>query len=1002
MSDIRGNVFGRLAIEMRLVTQEQIDECLRIQHEMEKAGKKAPRLGELLAAKGYLTVEQVRDLLRRQKQASQRKSVRIIEPNLLRPGQYFGEYKILKYLNSDALWKTYKAIHREQQETVLLRILDRRRLEENPERVLDFERNARRLIDLDHPHIEHILATGLLEGQPYYAAEFIEGETLQQMLDARGRLDVAEAFQILYQAVQALEYGHAHNLYHQEIRPSHIMIDSDQNTYLLGFGLTRDVMGNIQRRMAQMESMPLYMAPEQMVLKGPYATYDARTDLYCLGATIYHALVGKAPFYCDTFEEILFVLAQAEVEDPAQVNPAVSRELADIILCMINAEPDSRYQTATQLRLALEALPPAAKTPVVSSSLPPHPAEGLVTPYMVFFPREEEKSIPEVPSTTPPPVGDQAISSPVSPPTPAKKVPVPKDFVLVAPKRPKTTKKPVEAERPKPHRIREIATVVGVAASVILFVILVVFLAIPRSSSKSQTVKAALPTPQPSPPPTTESKIDTTLKPPSSTQTAEPSTPNVTLPTPSPSVSMLPSPLPEKTGSQSEEKAIAVAQAVKKEAQTDIAAKREEEEREEPSPRIPMGPRGLFAELPESKERPSEPTPKKEESIETPKQTETAPLPSKPTSSPDLSGERKEERREDQETQPRISPTPPPSPLATEAGTKGEEKAPPSPPTEKGTEPSPPLPQTDLAKKEEKAEGEKESGKESPPLEKEGVATGYFPEYALTTRMFKTPRGYFEKDVVRFYESRLKASDPTSTGLPDPYRRIEYDISSRKACLYVPPSYTEKVPWGILIYLTDLEPTPVLYEKWKPVLEKNRLLFAAPHGASSSYDDLLRIALALDTLASIKNAYSIDENRVFIGGLRSGADVALLAALHFPKVFRGVYAAEGTVILGRTWTGVKKGDYYPVEAPYFLKADFDRIKRAKQRFAFLVTSRKNPKDRVLQSYRFWETLGWTLRAFFHPENPTDETILDTILQWLNGNEEAQADPPVAEWPPKEF
>jgi len=380
MADIRSSLFGRLALETGKVTLEQIQDCLKLQLEYEKAGKKVPRLGEIMAAKGYLTVEQVRDILRQQRAAaaprergpdplketsSQQVVVVEAEPPTgevtpitgeEKGGEIFGKFKILKRLGADASGYTYKAKYLPNNMAVVLRVLSHKTMTEDAAFVKKFEEQIKRATELRHENIQRIVAAGRVNGRDFYAAEYIEGISLKQVLAARGKLDIPFALDMAIQITRALEYAHARGVYHQELRPSNILITSERKIKVVGFGVFHDVIGNLRRLSETAGELPFYVAPEQATSTSESRICDARTDIYCLGVTLYHSLTGEPPFKGNSVEEVLLNLTEEEVADPTLLNPNIPKELADIVLAMMNPEPDKRYQNATQLLMALEGV----------------------------------------------------------------------------------------------------------------------------------------------------------------------------------------------------------------------------------------------------------------------------------------------------------------------------------------------------------------------------------------------------------------------------------------------------------------------------------------------------------------------------------------------------------------------------------------------------------------------------------------------------------------------
>lgn len=388
MADIRSSLFGRLALDTGLVSLDQVQECVSLQVEYEKAGKRVPRLGELLASKGYLTPDQVRDILRKQKSNGETvapeksapppdpvKEVAQQEESASESARHqgpdsFGSFQIIKRLGRDASGYTYKAKYLPKDLAVTLRVLSKEKMQQSPDYVKRFEEQVKRATELKHPGIQRVVAAGRQHGRDYYAAQFVEGISLKRVLEARGKLDIPFALDITVQIAKALEYGHARGIYHSELRPSNVLITPDRRAMLIAYGVAHDVIGNLERLAESAAEMPFYIAPEQAIQPEKGGKCDARTDIYALGTVLYHMITGQPPFKGDSVKEVLLSLAEEDVADPTLLNPEVNQDLANITLSMMNPEPDNRYQTATHLLQDLERLV------AEYSQMPPAPSES--------------------------------------------------------------------------------------------------------------------------------------------------------------------------------------------------------------------------------------------------------------------------------------------------------------------------------------------------------------------------------------------------------------------------------------------------------------------------------------------------------------------------------------------------------------------------------------------------------------------------------------------------
>jgi len=268
-------------------------------------------------------------------------------------GQGFGPFVLLKLLGSDSLTLTYKASHRPSGETLVVRMLRPEIAREGGACADTFLREAETAQAMKHPGIQRILRHGVLEGRPYYVAEYVAGLSLQRVLARRATLDIAFGLELAIQIAEALEYGHARGLCHQALSPAAIVITPQRRAKLVGYGVGHAPLRDLQELVVRRTRIGFYLAPEQLV-SGGHA--DARTDIYSLGAILYHALAGRPPF-CGSSEDSAYLsLSEEEITDPLVLNPALSPALSRLIRSMINLEPDRRYQTAARLLKDLRAL----------------------------------------------------------------------------------------------------------------------------------------------------------------------------------------------------------------------------------------------------------------------------------------------------------------------------------------------------------------------------------------------------------------------------------------------------------------------------------------------------------------------------------------------------------------------------------------------------------------------------------------------------------------------
>jgi serine/threonine protein kinase/Tol biopolymer transport system component len=269
----------------------------------------------------------------------------------LAPGKRLGPYEVVALLGSGGMGDVYKA-----RDTRLERIVALKRLHADlaarPEGRLRFEREARAISALNHPHICTLFDVGEQEGVDYLVMELVEGETLAARL-RRGVLSIADAIEYAAQIADALSAAHRRGFVHRDLKPANIMI-TRSGVKLLDFGLaglrqdhdwlngsntdalTADgaVLGTVQ-----------YMAPEQ--LQGRPA--DAGADIFALGAVLYEMLTGRRAFERDTAAQSLAAVLESDPPAVETVRPEVPRSLAWAIGQCLAKDRDCRWESASDL-----------------------------------------------------------------------------------------------------------------------------------------------------------------------------------------------------------------------------------------------------------------------------------------------------------------------------------------------------------------------------------------------------------------------------------------------------------------------------------------------------------------------------------------------------------------------------------------------------------------------------------------------------------------------------
>ncbi len=270
---------------------------------------------------------------------------------MLTEGQIFDSYEILAQLGQGGMGSVYKARHIRMGNTVALKTLheevlgDTRQFER-------FKREARAASKLDHDTIVKPLVFSVTDGQPFIVYEYVEGETLASFLKRSESISDELIINIISQLAAALDHAHKRGVVHRDVKPSNIVIVSeDRSVRLLDFGIATVLNSTEQRLTAttHMIGTPAYMSPEQCSGK----PLDGRSDLYALGCILYELLSGTPPFEGTSAFEINL----KHVHDaPPEIRTNHSPILKDICTKLLRKEPASRYQSGSEVVSALLAV----------------------------------------------------------------------------------------------------------------------------------------------------------------------------------------------------------------------------------------------------------------------------------------------------------------------------------------------------------------------------------------------------------------------------------------------------------------------------------------------------------------------------------------------------------------------------------------------------------------------------------------------------------------------
>lgn len=273
--------------------------------------------------------------------------------------QPFQDYEILDRVGAGAMGTVFKARHKRLNRIVALKIL-KPSLARDKRYVERLRREARIVASLSHPHIVTGYDLGEEGGYHFFVMEFVEGKSLRQLLIEWGMFSEDYVLRVARETAMALDHAYQRDVIHRDIKPGNILIDDDGNVKLTDMGLAKGPADLTLTRDGATVGTPMYISPEQA--RNPQDV-DVRSDLYSLGATLYHMATGVPPFSGETMAELITSVLNDNVIAPSEVNSSVSPGMSLVIRKLLAKNLTVRYQTPRELLDDLERIekeqPPA-------------------------------------------------------------------------------------------------------------------------------------------------------------------------------------------------------------------------------------------------------------------------------------------------------------------------------------------------------------------------------------------------------------------------------------------------------------------------------------------------------------------------------------------------------------------------------------------------------------------------------------------------------------------
>lgn len=317
------------------------------------------------------------------------------------PTQIAG-FELIGKIGEGSMGVVYRVRQLSMDRIVALKILSPR-LARNQRYVARFQREARAVAKLSHPSIVGGIDVGVYQGYHYFAMELVEGRTVQEIIESDGPLTERRALEITACSADALAHAWDRGLIHRDVKPGNIVITADGKVKITDLGLAKFTLEDDVSLTDTGTTLgtAYYLSPEQA--RGE-PLIDTRSDIYSLGATLYHMLTGQPP-YRGTPVSVMTQHVSAPVPDPKVVNPRLSDDVSAIVRMMMAKDRRERYrlpdELATDVRRVLRGQSPLlARSDAQSAALAAAAsyedgaAETVMSQPMTFLGRKVSEAVP--------------------------------------------------------------------------------------------------------------------------------------------------------------------------------------------------------------------------------------------------------------------------------------------------------------------------------------------------------------------------------------------------------------------------------------------------------------------------------------------------------------------------------------------------------------------------------------------------------------------------------
>lgn len=265
-----------------------------------------------------------------------------------------GKYKLIGVLGKGAMGIVYKALDPDINREVAIKTIRFDLISKKSDKedlMTRFLREAQAAGNLSHPNIITIYDVGRIDDLTYIVMQYVEGQSLQRIIDSGDKLPPQKIIQLMIQLCDALDFAHQKGIVHRDIKPANILLNKKGHPFIADFGVARVETSTLTQTGATIGT-PSYMSPEQVMGKG----VDKRTDIFSLGVILYELLTGKCPFQGESITTVIYKILNEEPKSLTDARKNLPAGFEPIVSKALIKDADKRYQACYQLAIDLQGL----------------------------------------------------------------------------------------------------------------------------------------------------------------------------------------------------------------------------------------------------------------------------------------------------------------------------------------------------------------------------------------------------------------------------------------------------------------------------------------------------------------------------------------------------------------------------------------------------------------------------------------------------------------------